>query len=65
MKNKVFNKNFIYSHWDGELTLQQIIDKAKENGIEEKNYGKVIVKLDYSNCYYEGDYPNLKITKDN
>lgn len=62
---KVFNKNFIYTHYNSELTLDQILEKVKKNGITKKNYHKVKIKIDYSGCYYESDSPNLEIRKDN
>lgn len=43
------------------MTLQDAIDRAKSTGIKPKDFNQVEIELDWSNCYYEGDWPEIKL----
>jgi hypothetical protein len=57
------NRKDIASHVDNlhYMSLDSLIAKLTSLEIESKDYKNITFVLDDSNCYYEGDYMDIKI----
>ena len=45
-------------------SLASLIESLKESGVDESQFKRVTIELDWDGCYYEGDTPSIKAVYD-
>lgn len=44
------------------FNFQSLLEEVKKQNIPEDEYKNLYFQLDWSGCYYEGDYPEIELT---